>query len=172
MNMDKRQRGFTLIEITLSIAVGALVVMGVVTAVLQTTSVTAESSAQIDAMEDIKRIAYRIGKDVRMAGASNLVDGDSPVGSMSLNWTSWYDESGALNPVEHSCQYSLSGGGLQREYDSGSPDVIGRHISSVEFSRDGDVISMVIVAHPDGRAGMTKEKTYLFYLRAKEEPVQ
>ncbi|GAI12155.1 unnamed protein product, partial [marine sediment metagenome] len=102
MKVKNSQKGFTLVEILAVLAVGGILLVGIVIAIFQTTAITAESSTQITALEDIKKVASRVSKDIRMAATTNLEDGGPVLDSLTLDWTSWYDENGELNPVPHS----------------------------------------------------------------------
>ncbi len=173
--MKKSQKGFTLLEILLVLAVGGLLLVGVVNAIFQTTTITVERSTQITALEDIREVAAQVSKDirmVRMAATTNLEDNGPVVDSLTLGWTNLYDENGELNvpPVgEHSISYtSPSGGTLQRNYDGGPTTTVGSYISDIGFSQEGDIITVTITSSPRGNAETAEQRTYQFYLQSKE----
>ncbi len=118
MKVKSGQKGFTLIEILVTLAVGAVLLSGVVTAIFQTLRITTSASPQITALEDIKNVAYWVGKDMVSANATNLVDGALPMSSLSGNWTTWYadNSTGTYKSVSHSANYTLSGGKVVRNY--------------------------------------------------------
>lgn len=169
MRFKKSQKGFTLLEILVVLGVGGILMIGIVIAIFQTTAITAESSTQITALEDIKKVAFWVSRDIRMASTTNLEDG------LTLDWTSWYDENGEFNPVPHSISYPPpSGGTLQRNYDDGNLDLIttvGRYISNIEFSLEGNIITMTITSSPESNAETAEQRTYQFYLQPKEDLV-
>ncbi|GAH60415.1 unnamed protein product [marine sediment metagenome] len=164
--MKKSQKGFTLLEILLFLAMGGILLVGIVAAILQTTAITVESSTQITALEDIREVAARVSKDIRMAATTNLEDG------LTLYWTSWYDENGELNvpPVPHFISYTPpSGGTLQRNYD-GALTTVGSYISDIEFSQEGNIITVTITSSPRN-AETAEQRTYQYYLQPKEDIV-
>ena len=175
MRLKNRQKGFTLVEVLLVVGVGALVLSGLVPATFQTIKVTTASNTKITALEDIKNIPYRISKDVRMAATTNLVaEFPTVYDSLVLDWTSWYDEDGELNPIDRQCEYTLSGGKVQRYYD---PDTsiadneitttAGKYISDIEFSLQGDIITVTITTSPEGKAETEVQESYYMYLQPK-----
>lgn len=178
MKLRNSQKGFTLVEMLIVIAVGGLLLSGIVPATFQTIRVTTSSNTKITALEDIKNIPYRLGKDVRMAATTNLVE-ESPTvyDSLVLDWTSWYDETGELVPTYHQCLYTfLSEGKVQREYKKGdepgalttiSTTTTGKYISDIEFSRQGHIIFVTITSSPEGKAETEEQKTYHIYLQPK-----
>jgi len=173
MKAKKSQKGFTLLEILLVLAVGGILMVGVIVAIFQTAAITAESSTQITALEDIKKVASRVSKDIRVAATTDLEDDGSVLDSLTLDWTSWYDENGELNPVPHSISYPPpSGGTLQRNYDDGDLiTTVGSYISNIEFSLKGNIITMAITSSPRGNAETAEQRTYQFYLQLKEDLV-
>lgn len=171
--MKNGQRGFTLIEILVAMAVGGMLLSGLVVAIFQTFGVTLSSSTQITALENIKNAAYWITKDVRMAATTNLADGGNSTNSLILDWTNWYDENGELNPVDHHCEYTVSGTDVVRNYDYGVDiRTVGRYISNIQFSRQGQIIFATITTFLEGKPETAEQMTYHLYLQPKEEPVR
>ena len=175
--MKKSQKGFTLLEILLVLAVGGILMVGIVAAIIQTTAITVESSTRITALEDIREVAASVSKDIRMAATTNLEDGGPVLDSLALGWTIWYDETGELNPVSHSISYTPpSGGELQRNYDPdtsvGGDEItttVGSYISDIGFSQEGNIITVAITSSPRGNAETAEQRTYQFYLQPKED---
>ena len=169
--MKNSQKGFTLLEILFGLVVGGILLVGVVTAIFQTTGITMQRSTQITALEDIREVAARVSKDirmVRMAATTNLEDNGPVLDSLTLGWTNLYDENGELNPVDHSISYtSPSGGTLQRNYD-GALTTVGSYISDIGFSQDVNIITVTIISSPRGNAETAEQRTYQFYLQSEE----
>lgn len=172
--MRNRQNGFTLIEILLVMAVGGMLLSGLVTAIFQTFGVTKMTTTAVSALENIKMAAYQITQDVKTASTTNLVDGAPAVSNLSLYWTIWYDANGNLIPngEPHSSQYTLSETNLQRNLDGTSIKTVARYISSVQFSRQGNMIAVSITSSPQGKPETAENKTYYIYLQPKESPMR
>ena len=56
MKVKNSQKGFTFIEILVVMAVGGILLGGLVTAIFQTSGITMQTSTQITALEDIKNV--------------------------------------------------------------------------------------------------------------------
>lgn len=170
MRMKNSQQGFTLIEILVALAVTMVLLTGVAFAVVQTSRITTKSSPQVAALEDIKMVAYSIGKDVKMAATADLTN---PSYKLALTWTSWdynpVTKQYATAPTPHSANYTLSGGFVKRYYDSTSVNAtVGRHISNLQFSQAGNIITANITSSPVLGTQKPETRTYQFYLNPKE----
>lgn len=202
MKLARGQRGFTLVELLIAMAVSAIILAVLVPVTLQTNRVAVSSSTQISALEDIKTVARPIIPDVRMAQTTKwyddtpelflLQDGDPPVDNLVLEWSTWYDETyepPRISEVRYHCEYTLlqAEGKVQRQYwedydetNPGNPTsttTFGRYISDIEFSRydvleGSSYIQVVITSSPEDRVETEEQKTYYINLRPMEDPVQ
>lgn len=176
MKVESSQKGFTLLELLLVTAVGTVVLAGVVGAIFQVYGVTMGKSDKITALEDIKAVAQSIVADMKIAQNSTLVDKAQPVTSMALTWKSWYvgtgNYTGTYQNLLHSINYTVSGGRLRRSYDGGNITYAGRYLSGIQFSRDGDIIKIVITSSTDNTTKTAENQTFQFYLQPKVDLVQ
>lgn len=190
--MCRGQKGFTLIEVLVSMAVAGLLLSGVVVAIFQTTGTTMRSTTQITALENIKSAAYAVSKDVRRASTTTLVGGAPAVASLTLDWTVWYDSGGNLitNGEYHRVQYSLSSSKLLRREGTYLPSApqtppipdgsftwqawttAAKYISSIAFSRQVNIIRMTVTSSPENKPEKAQQETYHMFLQAKEDPVR
>jgi len=181
-------------ELLVAMAVGGMLLTGLVVAIFQVFGINKEDSAKITALENIKSAAYSVMKDIKKADTTNLVSGGAVLDNVILDWTIWYDNNGNLIPAGnyYRCKYLRSGTNLLRKYGTYSPSslptppipdgsftweadkIVGRSIAGVEFSRSlvGNIITMSITASPVGQAQTEERKTYLFYLQDKEAAVR
>lgn len=199
MRFKANQRGFTLVELLLALTVSGMLLTVLVTSILQTTRVTTGGTARIAALEDIKRVARPFANDVRMAQTTIPADGEPAVSSLTLDWTSWYDDSGGtatLYEVDYRVEYTFlqAEGKVRREYwkhirlytetypsywadyvstnPPTSTTTFGRYISGIEFSRQGYLIAVTITSSPQGRAETEEYLTYQFAMHPTEVPIQ
>lgn len=137
------QKGFTLIEIMVVMAVGGMIMAVVLLSIYQVVWGTVRTNDQVVVLTDVNYATLWIKYDLQMAQYTDLTDG-VPQSSVVLSWidnTDWAGDNAA-----HSANYTLSGTELLRTYDGGTERVIGRYISSIEFTQDGRVITCKITA--------------------------
>ncbi len=164
-----RQKGFTLVEILVVLAVGSVILTGALLSIQQVLVGTDRSKSQVVALADINQAVLKIKRDLIMTQTANLTDGSLiPRSSVRLSWID-YTGFSSDNWTSHSSTYNLSGTNLQRTYD-GVTSIVGRHITSVGFTRNGRVISVVITATGSGSQPRSKTLEFSAYLRS--EPIQ
>lgn len=160
-----RQKGFTLIELLVALAVGGLVIVSAVGVIYQVMWGTARTNSQVVTLTDVHQAALRLKKDIVMAQTTDLADG-VPQGSATLSWTDYT----SFDPEEnkdHSSAYNLlSDGVLQRTYD-GTTSIVGRNITSVNFTQDGRVINVVITATEGDFTPRSETLKFSVYLRGQ-----
>jgi len=158
-----RQKGFTLIELLVALAVGGLVIMSAVAVIYQVFWGTSRTNSQVVALTDVHQAALRLKKDIVMTQTTDLTDG-VPQDSVTLSWTDYT----SFDPEEnkdHSSAYNLLGDGvLQRTYD-GIMSIVGRNITSLEFTRNDRVINVVITAIAGDVTPRSETLKFSVYLR-------
>ena len=144
-----KQKGFTLIEILVVMAVSGMIMTVALLTIYQIVWGTERSNDQVIALTDAHYAAMWLKWDIQMAQDTNLTDGDPvPKSSVSLGWI---DNTGfaAANESAHSSNYTLSGTELLRNYD-GTTKIVGRHISSIGFVQNGSVVTCNLTATGPG----------------------
>jgi len=161
-----RQKGFTLIEILVVMGVGSVILMAALLSVQQVMVGTDRSNSQVVALADINQAVLRIKRDLIMTQETDLTDG-VPQSSVTLSWTD-YTSFGSENQTRsHSSSYTLSGTDLLRNYD-GTVSIAGRQITSLGFTQDGRIISVVITATGPGASQRSKTLKFSAFIRAEE----
>ncbi|MBI4185981.1 MAG: prepilin-type N-terminal cleavage/methylation domain-containing protein [Chloroflexi bacterium] len=162
------QKGFTLIELLLAMAVGAMIMTGIVLAIFQVSWGTDRSNSQVVALADVAQAAHRIKKDLIMAQSTDLIDGNPvPQSSISLTWID-YTLFTSSSATAHASSYLLSGTLLQRTYD-GTVSIVGRNITSLGFTQNGRVINVAITA--TGPKIQQRQETLQFSVHMRPEEV-
>ena len=158
-----KQKGFTLVELLVALAVGGLVIVGALGVIYQVMWGTSRTNSQVVALTDVHQAALRLKKDLVMAQTTDLADG-VPQASATLSWTDYT----SFDPEEnkdHSSAYNLlSDGVLQRTYD-GTMSIVGRNITFVNFTRNGRVINVVITATEGDITPRSETLEFSVYLR-------
>lgn len=164
MNGQTRQKGVTLLELMLGMAITAMIVSGIVALIFQEYSGTAMAKTSVTVAHEIRNAARWISQDGMMAESTDLVEGAQPADNLTLTWIEQHD----FANIPHSSSYYLEGTELRRNYD-GSVTTVARDISKVAFSQTGRLITMSISCTPQWWNSTTVEKTYRVYLRPAEE---
>ncbi len=137
-----REKGFTLVELLLALAVGSVILTGAVLSIYSILVNTDRGNGKVVALMDINRAALAIKNDLLMAQTTDLVDG-VPKNSANLTWFDYTSSFGSAFQTEHSASYSLSGRQLRRTYDD-SVSIVGRKVTDISFTQSGKSVTVVI----------------------------
>ncbi len=161
-----RQKGFTLIELLVALAVGGILIWGIVVTIHNVTWGTNRTNSQVVALTDVHQAALQLKKDIQMAQSADLPGGSN----ITLSWTDYT----SFDPEEnkdHTSSYELSDGELRRTYDYEKPSetmsIVGRNITSVDFTQDGRVINVVITATAGDMLPRSETLQFSVYLRGE-----
>ncbi|MBN1693088.1 MAG: prepilin-type N-terminal cleavage/methylation domain-containing protein [Dehalococcoidales bacterium] len=146
----KGERGYTLIEALIAIAITGFLVTIISMAVQQMVVVPERGDDQIDAIHSMQNAAHWLTLDGQTAEYAS--------GGSSLTLTL---------PDENTIIYTLSGDKLYRIYDS-SNRTIASNVASANFTVQSRVIYMTITTMPDSRWNISENYTYRAYMRPAE----
>ena len=167
-----RQKGFTLIEVLVVMAVGGVIMAGTVGAIYQVVWGTSRSNSQGIVLTDVNQAAWHITKDLQMANSTGIAVEDSvvlsPESSVTLRWidfTSAFDPEGAEK--NHSSTYSLTDNGkLVRTYD-GTASVVGRYITYIGFTQQEEwAVNVVITSTEPTTQQRSKTLEFSVHMRS------
>ena len=157
-----RQKGFTLVEVLVVLAVSGVLLTGLITSIFQVATFTDRSNSQVVALTDLNHAALSIKKDLQMTQNTDLADNVTQ-SSVWLGWTDYTSfETGNMT---HSSSYALSGTELQRTYD-GTVGIAGRNITYLSFTQNGRVINVVITAAGSRDPQQSETLKFRVYLRS------
>ena len=164
-----RQKGFTLIELLVAMAVGGILLAGIVLSIFQVSWGTIRTRDQVVALTDVNNAALWLKKDIQMAQGTTLTE--VPASSVTLDWTDFTTFELGENKY-HTSTYELSDSSeLRRIYDYEKPSettsVVGRHITSIGFTLDGGVINVVITATGPGTLQRTETLKFSVLMRTE-----
>lgn len=117
--MKSSEKGFTLIEVLISVTIMVLASGAAGAAIFQIMRNTERNSDHMTVVRQVENAGYWISRDVQMA-QSAATDNLSPPDFLVANWTEW-DASG--NPTYHTARYFFEGltngiGTLKRNHQS------------------------------------------------------
>ena len=137
------QRGFTLIEILVAMAIGGLLVPVVVSGIFAVTKGTAKINTDLVILQDIDGASAWINRDLSQAMTTNLNENET-LNTMRVDWvdlTGWATE----GAESHFAEYTVVGTDLMREYD-GETQIVARRIADIQFSRVDNFITVAITS--------------------------
>ena len=149
--MKSDERGLTLVDLIIAVAVVGLIVSFLGTAIYQMLTVTEYGNDKLTAMHELQNAAHWFGLDGQRA-VSASVDGDL---LLTISESS-------------SITYSLAGTELRRTAGAAQM-TLARNITSANFSIENRVITMSLTSAPEGRDSVSENGTYQVYLRPAEE---
>ncbi|MBM2825923.1 MAG: hypothetical protein HW402_1587 [Dehalococcoidales bacterium] len=162
--------GFTLIELVLALAVGAVILTGAVGGIYQVLVATGRSTNQVVSLTDINRAALAIKNDLLMAQTTDLVDGVPKI-SANLTWVDYTSSFGTGFQTNHSASYTLSGKQLRRTYD-GAVSIVGRNVTSISFTQSvtqtGKAVTVIISSSNTTPPSRLETITFSIHLRTEE----
>ena len=147
----KGEKGFSLTELLITVAINGLIVSFLGTAVYQIITVTEYSSDKLAAMHELQNAAHWVSLDGQMARTAT--GGNELVLTM---------------PDESSITYAVVNRELHRIAGE-SQMTLARNISSISFSVQNRIITMTLTSSPEGRPEVSEQRTYKICLRPTEE---
>jgi len=159
-----KQSGFTLIEVLVVVAIGGVILTGAFATLNQITLGAPSNINKTVVLSDINNAASYIRRDIQMVQETNLPVDGTPQNSVTFDW---YDFTlFVADNISHSCTYTLSDTTLLRNYDD-TTSIIGRHITNISFSQDGEFINVSVTANVSGWQAKSKTISFSIYMRSK-----
>lgn len=143
----KGERGYTLVELMVAIAITGFLTVALGKVVQQTVTLPERADDQVSALHAIQNVAHWVSLDGQTAKTAS--------GGSGLTLTL---------PDDSSISYVLYGDDLHRIYGS-SNRTIAQGIASANFSVAGRLITMDITAAPDSRWDTSESGTYQINMR-------
>lgn len=165
-SINKRQLGFTLIELVVAMAISGIICGSVTMTIFQIFDSSGRTSTHMTAVRQVRSAGYWVSHDVLMSQNLVLTDeaSDDPDGSrlpLTLTWSDWTG-----NEI-HEVTYSIVDDELRRSdsINSGAPtvDIVAEFIdpenTGCQYS-GGKLIFTVTATVGAGSAAQTETRTY------------
>ena len=160
-SINKKQRGFTLIDLLIAIAITSVITGGITTAIFQTFTVNARTSSHMTAVRQVQNAGFWISCDTQMAEEVEP-SGATGFNPLTLTWTEWVD--GTVNVVTYTITVDDE---LKRSHseDGGAPIemIVARYIDSTNTScqfTDGVLTVTVTAAVGDYPETVSETRVY------------
>jgi prepilin-type N-terminal cleavage/methylation domain-containing protein len=169
---QQNNRGFTLIEVIIAVAITGVIMTGITTGIIQLLTINNQNTNSITAQRQVQQVGYAMSTDgVQARSIIENVGGNAHLADTNpFSWPikySWIDNNG----VTHDTVYTLSGGVVSRSETFGATTInknIATDISTAVFSRTGNgTYRLVITAVINGKFTVTETRTYDIKMRAQ-----
>jgi len=159
-----RQRGFTLVEILLALAVTGVILVGAVLSIHQFLFTTARSNSLVVVLDELNRAALQLKRDLQSQDSSNITDSDN----LTLSWSNnTYFES-ENQTTSHLVNFTLSDTGVLVRDGANTISVVARHIESISYTDYGTYIEVDITATSPTFPYKSETLSFSVYKRRQE----
>ncbi len=145
-----------MVEVLVATAITGLIAGALGTAIHQFITTSERGNQELRALNDVRNAGHWLTLDGQRAQSTNLVDGASAVGNVTLSWTT--------EGQVYTSTYSLSGPELKRDLN-GTVTTVARHVSTAGFSLVGQLLTATLTSTPEGRSAVSEQATYKVWLR-------
>jgi prepilin-type N-terminal cleavage/methylation domain-containing protein len=167
-----REKGFTLIEILVGMAIGSMILTGILLTIHAILVTNVDGNKKVTALTDVSGAALALKNDLMMAQNTDLVDG-VPEGSIDISWYDYTSSFGSSFQTFHTVSYNLVGRELQRTYDD-EISIVGRNVTSVSFTQSvsGYLKSVAVVISTSGSTQTLTTETLNFSVHMRSEEAE
>jgi len=161
----RSQRGFTLLELMLVIAISALITSGLAMTLYQLSHLTVKGQSELKAQHQLQNVASWLNRDV--VQASKAIVGSS---TMTLTLPHYaFGQDVVVSEGDIGYSFSDEDDTLTRTHD-GSSLIIGREISSISFEPAGIVTDTLSVTVTVSFRGIERTSALRFDFRLDTAP--
>jgi prepilin-type N-terminal cleavage/methylation domain-containing protein len=161
--MIQKQKGFTLVELLVALAVGTVILTGAAGAVYQLIKTTANTNSQVVVLDEINRVVLQLKKDLQSRESANISAGYDAITLHWVNQTAFEEEC----PQVYSITYSLSDSNLMRTSDN-TTSIVARQIESISYNGTEDYVDVVVTATSSKFPYKSKTLSFRVYKRMEE----
>jgi prepilin-type N-terminal cleavage/methylation domain-containing protein len=156
----EQQKGITLLELLIAVAIIGILSSVLVTSIVQVLSINASSGARMTALKQVERSIDRIRMDVQMAQEIATSDVDDPNVFLKLEWKEWDN---TINEVVYTLDPTSQ---EMHRHSSGIINQVAENIASVEINHlESGNWEITITATVEGMKPATEVRTVEIHSR-------
>lgn len=165
-SLSKSQKGFTLVELLVAIAITSVVISTISITLSQIFSVSIADKNRMDAVKQVENALHYINRDSQSASAQLITPNDESIAlfttDLDLQWTDYTGTNAELNIVTY---HLNANGDLQRIHTVGiSPPVtttVARYldINASHYTFNGQILTVNLTATVSGYKPATELRT-------------
>ena len=164
---EGNQKGFTLVELLVAIAITGIISLVIIGVTLQVITVNSADSNRMDAVKQVENALHWINRDAQMAWPSSILPGDNTTTSfpLFLKWTDYSDD-----PSEENMQYEVTyiinpDGVLERAQTVNAGAISYTYIcgninsTNSNYNFNGEVLTINLTSTVEGLRSATETRT-------------
>jgi len=111
-SINRNQRGFTLVELLVVLAIEGILAGGIVAVIFTVTNVSSRSTDHMTAIKQVENAAHWLSRDAMMAQTHPSESDNYSSFPLTLAWTDW--DYTTHNTTENNVVYTIENGNLRR----------------------------------------------------------
>ena len=164
----KEQKGFTLVELLIAVAITAVISTGLMMTITQLFSVNSADSNRMAAVKQVENALHYLNRDVQMSTASKITEdnGDSYPRNfpLTLKWTDYTGEAAQDYKVDYALDANrdlLRTQTIDDNTTTATTTIVAHDIDdlSSDYSFNGEVLTVNLTASVEGYKSATESRT-------------